>query len=291
MRLALLLVLVAATASADRKKASDKFTQAAREAFEAAVAADAKGNLPEALGLYQKAYGIAPHPSTIYNIADVQRRMSRWTDAAKSYEIYLAMSPHAADRATVEATIEKMASTPGRLFVKTSGATDPESIDLKTAYVIVDGTIVIKPGTAPEPRPEIGNQEALAIDVGPGDHDVDVVTPLTHAWRLCKVDPGGRGFCQVTAKPRIDGHLVVSGVSRSLSFKPAIGDESIANKRVELPAGKLRLLVRDHSYECAPITVDVPGGNDVAYVYAASDDVDGVPRCRKLDYTRHRLSF
>ena len=76
MRTALLLLAVltgtaAAEEAAKRKTAPDKFTKAAGEAFVAATAADQKGDLPTALGLYQKAFAISPHPSTMFNIADV----------------------------------------------------------------------------------------------------------------------------------------------------------------------------------------------------------------------------
>ena len=290
----ILVVLAASVAQADkpqRKKASDKFAKAASEAFAEAVAADTKNDLPVALGLYQKAYAISPHPSTIYNIADVQRRMTRWTDAMKSYEIYLALSPEAADRVAVEATIDKLAKTPARLFVTTSGPSDPNSVDLKTGYILVDGVIVIKPGTAPEPRPEIGGQVAIAIDVGPGEHVIDVVTPLTHGSRTCELDPGEKSQCSVTAKPRIDGRVVINAYDRGFNVRLNRDGPQLVNTRSDLPPGKHRVLVRDRGFECPSLTVEAPAGNDVGYVFAWSGDYDGVPRCRKFDYTHHRLRF
>lgn len=294
MRALFVLLALTTTAAADkpqRKKAPDKFAKAAGEAFAEAVAADGKGDLNAALGLYQKAYGISPHPSTIYNIADVQRRLARWTDSIKSYEIYLALAPSAPDRAAVEATIDKLAKTPARLFVMTSGPSDPNSIDLKTAYVLIDGVIVIKPGTAPEARPEISDQIAFAIDVGPGERVVDVVTPLTHGSRTCRVRPGEKSQCSVTAKPRIDGRVVINVYDRGLDAKVNREGKSLVNTRTDLPPGKHRLLMRDRSFECPSLTVEAPPGNDVAYVFAWSADYDSVPRCRKFDYTHHRLRF
>ncbi|MEJ7603142.1 MAG: hypothetical protein WKG01_34965, partial [Kofleriaceae bacterium] len=77
-RVLILLVALIAVAEArpQRKKASDKFAQAASEAFGAAVAADTKGDLREALGLYQTAVAISTASSTAYNLADVVRRLS-----------------------------------------------------------------------------------------------------------------------------------------------------------------------------------------------------------------------
>ena len=292
--LVVVVMLVASVAQADkpqRKKASDKFAKAASEAFAEAVAADTRGDLPAALGLYQKAYAISPHPSTIYNIADVQRRLARWNDSVKSYEIYLALAPGAADRATVEATIDKLAKTPARLFVTTSGPSDPNSVDLKSGYVMVDGVIVIKPGTSPEARPEIGGQLAIAIDVGPGEHVVDVVTPITHGSRTCRLGPGDKSPCHVTAKPRIDGRVVITAYDRGLDVRADRTGKSLVDTRSELAPGKHRLLVRDRSFECPALTIEAPGGNDVGYVFAWSGDYRTVPRCRKFDYTRHRLRF
>ncbi|MEJ7603885.1 MAG: tetratricopeptide repeat protein, partial [Kofleriaceae bacterium] len=255
------------------------------------VAADTKGDLREALGLYQKAFAISPHPSTAYNIADVERRLSRWLDAIKSYELYLALSPTAADRAEVDALIEKLATTPGRLFVVTSGPRDPNSLDLERAYVMVDGVIVVKPGTSPEPRPEIGGQLAIALDVGPGSRVVDVVTPLTFGSQTCEVKPGDRRHCSVTAKPRIDGRVVISAYDRGFAVKLAGDGKTLVGTRTELAPGRHRLLVRDRSFECNPLTIEAPPGGDVGYVFAWSGDYDGVPRCRKLEYTHHRLRF
>ena len=290
---AVVLGVLAASAEArpQRKKASDKFSQAAGEAFAAAVAADTKGDLLAALGLYQKAFGISPHPSTAYNIADVERRLARWDDALKSYELYLALSPAAADRAEVEAVIEKLVTTPARLFVVTTGAKDPNSIDLARAYILVDGVIVIRPGTAPEARPEIGGQLAIALEVGPGSRVVDVVTPITFGSQICTVKPGDRRHCSVTAKPRIDGRVVISALDRGLVVKAARDGKTLVATRTELTPGRHRLLVRDRSFECSPLTIDAPSGGDVGYVFAWSGDYDGVPRCRKLDYTHHRLRF
>src|SRR5262249_40387492 len=109
-----LLVLAASVAHAgpDGKPkaapATDKLAKAAGEAFAAAHAADGKGDLATALGLYSKAYEISPHPSTAYNIGDVARRLNKLGQAIKFYETYLALAPTAADRKDVEALIDKL---------------------------------------------------------------------------------------------------------------------------------------------------------------------------------------
>src|SRR5262245_46418639 len=104
----LALVLVAGVAAADPKAApdGDKYTKAAGEAFAQARAADEAGKLDKALRLYEKAQAISPHPNTVYNIADVQRRKGRTKKAIEMYKKYLEMAPQAADRATVEKLID-----------------------------------------------------------------------------------------------------------------------------------------------------------------------------------------
>jgi hypothetical protein len=304
--LALATVLAGAapgTASAEeaakRKSTPDKFARAAGEAFAEAVTADKADDLRTALGLYQKAYGISPHPSTIYNIADVQRRLLQYADAIKSYETYLALAPAAGDRRDVEALIDKLSRMPGTLYLVTGAASDPNAVDLKSAYVLVGGEIKLKPGATPQPQKEWGGQSGFAIPMAAGTYRVDVITPITHGHQTCRVDVGGRGFCRVTAKPRIDGRLVVNASDRNLTVRVDLrgdprGDpkdrKSITGQRIELPAGKRKLLVRDRSYECRPIAAQLPAGGDVQYVFVSTAEFE-FERCRALDVKQQRLVF
>lgn len=277
----------AADAPAKRKVAPDKFAQAAGEAFAAAVKADRAGDLRTALGLYKKAYEISPHASTVYNIADVQRRLSNHADALKHYRAYLVMTPAASDRRDVEALADKLAKLPGTLVVMTEDASNPKAIDWKSAYVLVDGAIKLKPGTAPAMH---HGRSGYEIAVPGGSHVVDVVTPITHGQRTCHVDVGGRTNCIITADPRIDGHLVASTNNRDLDVRAERGGRAIDGKRVDLAPGNYKLLVRDRSFHCAPIPVEVPGGADVLYVYAGTSEYK-FERCRTLTITQQRLRF
>jgi tetratricopeptide (TPR) repeat protein len=285
---------LAAPAAADdpakRKATPDKFVKAAGEAFVQAVEADKAGDLKTALGLYQKAYAISPHPSTIYNIADVQRRLLLFADALKSYETYLALAPGAADRKDVEAVIDKITKTPGTLLVSTVEASDPDAVDLKNAYVLVDGEVKIKPGTAPQPLKAWGTRIGFMIPVPGGVHVVDVVTAITHGHQACSVSVGGEGFCMVKAKPRIDGRLVINSSERNLSVRTEPKGKTIVGQRVDLPAGKHRLLVRDRSYECSPVAVTLPAGDDVQLVFLSTPDYE-FERCRSIDVKQQRLTF
>jgi tetratricopeptide (TPR) repeat protein len=293
-RLLILACALGGSASADdaakRKGTPDKFAKAAGETFREAVTADKAGDLRTALGLYQKAYGISPHPSTIYNIADVQRRLLRYADALKAYETYLALAPAADDRRDVEAMIDKLSKTPGTLHLLTVEASDPNAVDWKSAYVLVGGEIKLRPGSTPQPQPEYGSQIGFAIPVPAGTYIVDVVTPITHGHQSCKVEVGGHGACRLTAKPRIDGRLVVSAFERTLTVLPDPKSRSITGQRVELPAGRRKLLVRDRSFECRPIPVELPAGGDVQYVFVSTAEYE-FERCRSFDVKQQRLVF
>lgn len=293
MRALVVIALLAATASAQpksqRKAAPDKFTKAASEAFNAAVTADNAGDLRTALGLYQKAHAISPHPSTIYNIADVQRRLDMLRLAIRSYETYLAMAPDAKDRRQVEAVIDQLAKTPGTLVIVSSEPSDPQSIDLATAYVLVDGKLLRRPG----PLAPVGPRKSpgVSLQVPPGEHVVDVVTALTYARRDCDVGPGEQRYCELEADPRIDGNVVISASNRQLDILTERRGNDLIYKRVELSPGKHRLLVKDRSYWCAPLALDVAdGGNTVTYAFVGTTEHD-FKRCRKLDIERHRLQF
>ena len=286
-RLAILLALAGITHAQPRKPVPDKFAKAAGEAFNAAVEADGKGDLHTALGLYQKAHAISPHPSTIYNIADVQRRLNQLKLAIKSYETYLAMSPNAKDRREVEAVIDQLAKTPGTLVVVTTDASDPESVDLAGAFVLVDGKIEKRPGPVENVKPR--NTPGVALKVPPGEHVVDAVTALTYATRACDVGPGEQRICELEAPPRIDGNTVVSGSDR-FEVKADRRGKQLLYKRFELKAGKHRLLVEDRSYGCAPLAIEVTGGNAVAYAFLKTTEYT-FKRCRTLDIQQHRLQF
>lgn len=294
---ALALALVTAAAAAAHaqpatqpKRVPDKFTRAASDAFTAAAAADANGDLRTALGLYEKAHAISPHPSTIYNIADVQRRLAMLRDAIRSYETYLAMAPGAKDRREVEALIDQLARTPGRLVIYTTDASRRDSLDLAAGFVFVDGVLAKRPGPVPTQQPR--NRPEIILEVPPGEHVVDIVTPLTYAMRECDVDPGGQRLCELEAEPRIDGNAVISASSRRLDVVFDRSGRDLIHRRIELTPGKHRLIVKDRGYGCQPLPLDVPAGaNRLVYAFLGATEYDGLKRCRTLDIKHHRLQF
>lgn len=295
MRTLLVLALVTRVASADdavRKGTPDKFVKAASEAFRAAVAADQAGQLRDALGLYQKAFAISPHPSTIYNIADVQRRLAMLPQAIKSYEIYLAVSPTAPDKAQVEALVDKLSKTPGMLWVSTSPPSDPQAMDLTNAFILVDGEIKKQPGTEIHAGP-YNFREGFGIDLRAGQHVVDVVTAVNFGSEMCKFGPGENEECHVTAPPRTDGTVVFNSNDRSIEVrlpaKPNRRPEA-REVRFQLPAGKQRLQITDRNFECPAVWIDVPK-SDIAYVFVSTTEHDRLERCRSLKIVQQKLHF
>jgi len=300
MRIALLLLLaLAGTASADkdakRKAAPDRYIKAAGEAFAAATAADQKGDLPTALGLYQKAFAISPHPASVYNIADIQRRLGKMSDAVHSYETYLAISPDAADRKTVEAVIEKLNTEPASVFIITARLSDPKAIDLKTAYILLDGKIVVKPDTPMTQAVDAGDNLGFELKLAPGKYVLDAVSPLTYGSSTCSVGPGERQICHVSAAPRIDGNVVISGNDSQLQIlttRPeGLRRPTEMYKRIQRPPGRNKLFVRDREFECPHLVVDAPKGGDVLYTFVKQTESVSAKRCRPYEVIQHRLKF
>jgi hypothetical protein len=291
MKALVVIALLASTASAQpkTKRVPDKFAKAAGDAFAAATEADGKGDLRTALGLYEKAHAISAHSSTIYNIADVQRRLSMLRRAIKSYETYLVMAPEAKDRAEVEALLEQLAKTPGTLAIFTTDVGDRDSVDLAAGIVLVDGEIKRRPGPVSEGKPRARLE--IQLQIAPGKHVVDFVTPITYATEDCDVDPGETSFCELRAEPRIDGNTVISAIDRAIDVKQSSRDKDLVYKRSELPNGKQRLIVKDRGFGCAPLALDVaPGANAITYAFLNTSEYE-FKRCRALDIKQHRLQF
>jgi hypothetical protein len=139
-----------------------------------------------------------------------------------------------------------------------------------------------------------GKNLGFELVVPPGNYFLDAVTPLTYGMAMCEVRPGERKVCYITAPPRIDGNVVISGDDRNLEVMVERTDrhrDSRMYKRIEQPPGRARLFVRDGQYECAPLVIDAPKGGDVAYSFIHEVESGSLPRCRTLDITQHRLKF
>jgi tetratricopeptide (TPR) repeat protein len=271
MRAIVCLILLGGAAVADPKGVPAKFAKAAGDAFGKAQAADAKGDLGEAVRQYQRANAIAPHPNTYFNLADVQRRAKHYEDAADAYAKYLELAPDAADRKAVEKLIGELRAMPATLVVE---------LEEPDGQVFVDGLHV---GAAP----------VTATDVPKGTHQVDVVTPITFGDMPCAVGAGGKRTCRVHARPRVDGNVVLSG-SRTMGRRSwPIGDQRFhLHGRFALRPGHYDL-VKVVDRQCAPLPLDVPDGEDiVTYAYVTYPD-PRPPRnaCIELKIAQQQVRF
>jgi tetratricopeptide (TPR) repeat protein len=267
--LAAAILLVARVAAADTK-AGDLFADAEK--------ADKRGDLSGAISAYKRSFELAEHPNTAYNLADAYERNGNYSDAILYYELYLALSPRAADKAKVRKKITGLEVRPTTYEI--------ESDDLKKAYVIVDGAIVKKPG---------GNR--VDVKLVPGFHTIDVVTPEGYASEEVEVRrSGGSKPYQPGIESRPDSTAIIS-VAVLTAFQ---GREKIESaKPLALPAGRHAIAVYDNWRECSPVIVDVKGSGTVHYVHIAPAEVDNSPRgqirsgerCRKLAVTQHVLTF
>lgn len=294
MKAIVLAIVLTSVAYAQPKKAPpDRFAKAAGDSFKAALAADEANDLPTALGLYKKAFAISPHPSTAYNIADVLRRQGHLSEAIQFFEVFLALNTNAKDAKEVEGVIAKLWATPAVLELESSPPSDPNSVDLASAYVLVNGEIVKKAGepAAFDPRTSAPRIE-LSVPAGP-EQTIDVVTPLSFNSVRCRLPPGEKRTCKITMDPRIDGSLVVSSNDnrRDLELQVAWA-KRVSRGRVKVPAGKRTFEVRDHNLECpGSVTIDVPKGTDVAYVFIDGQPTSFYQRCRTFKVKQHRLPF
>lgn len=294
-RLAIVALLAlggVAVAAPKTKKAPDKFAKAAGDAFVAASAADAKNDLPTAIGLYSKAFEISPHSSTAYNLADVHRRANQITDAIEWYEMYLLLAPTAPDVKEVNDLVAKLTAMPGILHLKSPAPAVTTSIDLSSAYILIDGEIAKRAGEPAAVNPD-SNEPMIDLDMPRRTVTIDVVAPLTYDKEKCEYKPReAKSECMTSAPPRVDGALVIQSNDSDMdAHEVGKPKPELLGKRSKLSPGKHKLIVTDGAVECGLITVDVPANNDVAYVYLRAEKQDYLYRCRDYDVVQRRLTF
>jgi tetratricopeptide (TPR) repeat protein len=110
-----LLVSCALLAAASAAWADDRET--AKIHFQAAHAAEERGDWTTAIDEYERAYKLAPHPSVLFNMAAAYEKLSRFHKAAELLQQYLRDSPAADDREAVEARIERLRDRPSHVTI------------------------------------------------------------------------------------------------------------------------------------------------------------------------------
>jgi tetratricopeptide (TPR) repeat protein len=278
------LVWLGAGAAADpHKPAPDKFAASAATIFDKAVAAESAHHWRNAIELYHQAYDLSPHPNAIFNVAALEAEHGDVEPALVAYQIYLELAPAASDRAQVEARMaELIAQKRPRMLVVGRG------LVLEDGYVIVDGDIVARPGQIRDGK--------LELAYGRGRHWVAVVTPISYGATAFG-ETGEYGDTEhsviVNGQNRADGNLLALldyDYAAELEGKP-VSHEGV---RMTAKPGAHWLKVRDRKHECAPVKLDLPGGEDVQFVYVAPTewfDHQELERCRAYGPKQQRLRF
>jgi len=235
-----------------RKSASLEFSSEALGEFAEAMMADKAGDLEKAKNHYQRSLGDTPQPATLYNMADVERRMERYKEAIAGYRKYLDAAPDAADRADVEALIGKLQQTPQ---IVTIGGDDPR------ALVFLDGVLV-----GPSPQ---------TITVPAGWHAVDRVGPASFKHDLFEAKPLDVRTVHTYERDKDEiGNVVFtasSGLQSSGSWKDGDREWRFPHRN-QLAPGRYETVAFGEKYLCNSILFDVPKGNDVIYVYVDAGD-------------------
>ena len=104
--LALTLVLAAAT----HARADDRETAGIH--FQAAQAAEKRGDFKGAIEEYEKAYKLAPHPSVLFNLGNLHEKLEDFRTAYDLFKRYLDGSPDADDRDSVKRRMERLRDRP-----------------------------------------------------------------------------------------------------------------------------------------------------------------------------------
>ena len=268
--LAAILVLgLAASAAAGPKPLPPKLAKAASAAFAAAQAADKKGDLDAAWKQYERAIAIAPHPSTYFNLADVQVRSKSIRQAIRSYEQYLELATDAGDRKAIEKRIGELRAMKGTLEVE---------LDEPDGLVFIDGKQVGKsPG---------------AFSVKAGTYHIDVITPITHGSGTCEAIALRSSSCHVGAAAREDGNVVMGATwsAGGLGW-PVDGQKFHLNGRFTARPGTYALKVHDR--QCAPLKLVVPPGDVLTYAFVTFPEVivSASRECVDLKIEQRRVTF
>ena len=265
---ALLLLLVSSVALAQPKPLPSKLAEAAGDAFRKAAEAEAKKDYREAIRQYRRAQEIAPHPNTVFNMAEAYRADKQWTSARKAYEEYLKLAPDAPDRGNVERLIREIGAMPGTLEV--------ESDDVN-ALVYLEGVV-----QGPAPR---------KLEVVAGTYEVEIVTPITFGHMPCAVGIGSRHSCKPGGKARIDGNVILSSSWRMGGLNWPVDGQRFQNKgRFVAKPGHYDLKLMQN--QCALLPLDVPKGDELIYAYITyPDPAPKHGECVDLKIKQHRVQF
>ena len=134
----------------------EEATNIARQSFQDGSRLYAAGRYREALGRFELAYKLKPHPSTLFNIARCQEQLGEVGNALRNYRAYLEGVPGATDREAVNESIVTLERKSKAVTQRLTIATLPSG-----AEVLVDGKTL---GGSP-----------TSVDLAPGPHQLAIV--------------------------------------------------------------------------------------------------------------------
>lgn len=107
-------------------------TSQARELFQSGVERYEAGQYAEALGDFERAYALKPHPLVQVNIANCYDKLNQPAEALSHFEAFLASTEgSAAQRDEVRAAVARLAKAAGRLSIRATPAGAQGVIDQK----------------------------------------------------------------------------------------------------------------------------------------------------------------
>src|SRR3954447_6785015 len=107
------LLLACAAARADDVPAAAVHYEAGQKYYD-------QGRYDEAIGEYEAAYKLSPHPNVLYNIAQAHERLLEYAKSVDWFERYLREAPRDAEfRLVVESRVRVLRSLPARVSITT----------------------------------------------------------------------------------------------------------------------------------------------------------------------------
>ncbi len=250
LALGFMLVLGTAVASpvgggaSQRKPPSAALTSEQIERFVEALSADRRGELGQAIGLYEDLLGASGLAEVHFNLADAYRRSELIEKAIAQYRLYLQRAaPEAADRARVEKLLTTLEGAPVFAAV---GARPPGGV------LFLDGRRVSSPWSGA---------------VTDGEHTVEYVTATRWARSSFTARKPAAVSANLHASPRTGNVVLTARAPGLLSGGWEDGDVSYRmHHPFPLKAGTYTTVLVRAKHGCHPLTFTVAPPPALTYV-------------------------
>lgn len=143
-----LLLLSFGWSAAPTRAQTDDSRERARSLFQEGVSRFDAGDFSAALGSFEGAYSIAPHPSVRINIANCLEQLGRYSEAIETYQSFLSESSNLkpAQRAEIAKTIERLSRHFGTVDVQLSPAHAQLTVDGREPNRTSTGLVIVPTG-------------------------------------------------------------------------------------------------------------------------------------------------